>query len=49
MRVLDAAIAEEQWELVSLYLLVGMLKSTLSIPEEALPGLLEVLEGESDG
>ena len=48
MKVLDAAIAEEQWELVSLYLLVGMLKSTLSVPEEALPGLLEVLEGEFD-
>ena len=49
MRALRVAITEEQWELASLCLLLGLLRSALSIPEDALPGLLEVLAGEANG
>ena len=41
---LDHIVAEEEWELVSLCLLLGMLRSSLAMPEDALTELLEVLE-----
>lgn len=49
MGAFKLAIQEEQWELASLYLLLGLMRTALSIPEDALPGLLEVLEGETNG
>ncbi len=41
---LDRIIAEEEWELMSLCLLLGMLRSSLVVPEDALTELMEVLE-----
>lgn len=49
MGTLKLAIEHEEWELASLYLLLGFVRTTLSIPEDALPGLLEVLEWETNG
>ena len=49
MAVFQVALQEEQWELASLCLLLGLMRTTLSIPEDALPGLLEALEGDSNG
>ena len=46
---LDRLVAEEEWELMSLCLLLGMLRSSLTMPEDALTELLEVLEGDLDG
>ena len=45
---LDQIVAEEEWELMSLCLLLGMFRSSLTVPEDALTELLEVLEGEPD-
>ena len=45
---LDRIVEQEEWELMSLCLLLGMFRSSLAIPEDALPELLEVLEGELD-
>ena len=45
---LDHIVAEEEWELMSLCLLLGMLRSSLAMPEDAMTELLEVLEGELD-
>ncbi len=47
--LLRRALREKQWELASVCLLLGMMRTTLAIPKDALPGLLEVLEGESNG
>ena len=49
MGALRVAINEEQWELASLYLLLGLIRTAVKIPEDALPGLLEVLEREANG
>ncbi len=45
---LDRIVAEEEWELMSLCLLLGMLRSSLAVPEDALTELMEVLEGGLD-
>ena len=45
---LDQIVAEEKWELMSLCLLLGMLRSSLAMPEDSLTELLEVLEGDLD-
>ena len=45
---LKRIVAEEEWELMSLCLLLGMLRSSLAMPEDALTELLEVLEGDPD-
>ena len=49
MALLSEAIQEERWDVAALCLLIGLLRSTLEIPEDALPGLLEALEGETNG
>ena len=41
---LDRIVAEEEWELMSLCLLLGMLRSSLTMPEDALTELMEVME-----
>ena len=46
---LDRIIEEEKWELVSLCLLLGMLRTSLAIPEDEMTELLEVLEDDPDG
>ena len=48
MGVLSVAIAEERWEEVALCLLVGLLQTASRVPQDALAGLLEALEGEGD-
>ena len=45
---LDRIVAKQEWELMSLCLLLGMLRSSLTMPEDALTELLEVMEGELD-
>ena len=45
---LDRIVAEEEWELMSLCLLLGMLRSSQDMPEDALTELLEILEGDPD-
>ena len=49
MALLMEAIQEQKWEVAALCLLIGLLRSTLEVPEDALPGLLEALEGEQNG
>ena len=45
MSVLSKAINEEQWELASLCLLLGLTRALAKIPPDSLYGMLEVLEG----
>lgn len=45
---LERIVAEEEWELMALCLLLGMLRSSLDMPEDALTELMEVLEGDLD-
>ena len=40
---------EERWEEAALCLLVGLLQTAARVPEDALVGLLEALEGEENG
>ena len=49
MREQREAIREQRWDLAALCLLLGTLEMAMAIPEEALPGLLEALEGEVNG
>ncbi|GEM_PF-5176081 len=46
MTTLAQAIRREQWELAALLLLQGMLEAAQRLPEDAIPQLLEALEGE---
>jgi len=48
MGMLSAAVGGERWEEVALCLLVGLLQVAASIPEDALAGLLEALEGKDN-
>jgi hypothetical protein len=48
MGTLSVALREERWELAAHCLLVGLMETILRVPEDALPGLLEALEGEGD-
>ena len=43
------AMREEQWDLAALILVRALLETTLRIPEDAIPQLMEALEGESSG
>ncbi len=46
MPTLAQAIRREQWELAALLLLQGVLEAVQRIPEDAIPQLLEALEGD---
>lgn len=48
MPSLAYAIREEQWELAALLLVRALLETTLRLPEDAIPQLIEALEGEQD-
>lgn len=51
MSTLAVAIERKQWELASLFLLVGVMEAAAALPPDAVEGLLEVLaglEGEDD-
>jgi hypothetical protein len=45
MSVLAKAIERKQWELVALYLALGVSEAAAKLPPDAIHGLLEVLEG----
>ncbi len=44
MTALATAIEQNQWELVSLYLLLGVSRAAAALPPDAIDGLLEELE-----
>ncbi len=44
MTALAAAIEQGQWELASLYLLLGVSRAAAALPPDAIDGLLEELE-----
>ncbi len=44
MTTLAAAIEHSQWELASLYLLLGVSRAAAALPADAIDGLLEELE-----
>jgi hypothetical protein len=48
---LAAAIERKEWELASLFLLLGVTEAAAALPPDAIEGLLEVLAGleEEDG
>ncbi len=45
MSILAKAIERKQWELVALYLALGVSEAAAKLPPDAIHGLLEVLEG----
>ncbi|MBI4338787.1 MAG: hypothetical protein HY680_02400 [Chloroflexi bacterium] len=49
MSILALAVREERWELAALLLLRALLDAAERIPEDAVPQLLEALEGAADG
>ncbi len=49
MSNLAQAIRGEQWELAALLLVRAVLETTRRIPEDAIPQLMEALEGGADG
>ncbi|MBI4201093.1 MAG: hypothetical protein HY531_02240 [Chloroflexi bacterium] len=48
MPSLAGAIREERWELAALMLVRALLETAQRIPEDAIPQLIEALEGERD-
>ncbi len=42
------ALREEQWDMAAVILVQALLEITLRIPEDAIPQLLEALDGEPD-
>ncbi len=48
MPSLANALREEQWDLAALMLVRALLETTLRLPEDAIPQLMEALEGEPD-
>jgi hypothetical protein len=48
MTRLESAIRQKQWELVWLYLLLGVTEAAAALPPESLSELLSLLAGEED-
>ena len=48
MPSLAHALREEHWELAALLLVRALLETTLRLPEDAIPQLMEALEGDQD-
>ena len=46
MSSLAFAIRDEQWDIATLLLVRALLETALRIPEDAIPQLIEALEGE---
>ena len=44
----EIAIEQKQWELVCLYLLLGVSEAASMLPPESLSALLDLLAGEDD-
>ena len=49
MTRLEVAVREKQWELVCLYLLLGVTEAASKVPPESLSALLDLLAGEEEG
>jgi len=49
MSRLALAVEKQQWNVVALYLLLGVAEAAAKLPPDALTGLLEVLEGAPRG
>ena len=49
MTRLEVAVREKQWELVCLYLLLGVTEAASKLPPESLSALLDLLAGEEEG
>lgn len=47
MSALALAIERKQWELIALYLSLGVCRAAAKLPPDAIHGLLEVLSAES--
>ena len=45
MSTLATAIAGKQWDLVALYLLLGLAETISRLPADSIEGVLDVLEG----
>jgi len=45
----EAAIERKQWEIVCLYLLLGVTEAASKLPPESLSALLDLLAGEDEG
>lgn len=48
MSALGRAIRNEEWELASLYLLLGVVKAASALPPDAVEALIEALSGLED-
>jgi hypothetical protein len=44
----EAAIEQKQWEVVCLYLLLGITEAAAKLPPESLSALLDLLSGEEE-
>jgi hypothetical protein len=44
----EAAVAQKQWEVVCLYLLLGITEAASKLPPESLAALLDLLAGEAE-
>ena len=49
MSALAEAIRTERWDIAALVLLNALMETTLTLPEDAIPQMLEILEGTDDG
>ena len=49
MGALESALKQERWEEAALRLVIGVLQTASSVPDDALDGLIEALEGVADG
>ena len=47
MRAFEVAVERQQWELVALYLLLGISQAASKLPPESLTALIDLLGGES--
>ena len=49
MSALAEAIRAERWDIAALVLLNALMETVLTLPEDAIPQMLEILEGTDDG
>ena len=49
MGTLAEAIRTERWDVAALVLLNALMETALTLPEDAIPQMLEMLEGTDDG
>lgn len=49
MSVLAQAIEKQQWELAAHVLVLGLLRALSRLPPDAVVGLMDVVDGGSDG